>query len=308
MSSITLIFAISLDRLFGEPKAYHPLVGFGTIASHFERCFNRSQFEFSAGLLGTLVLVGAPVLACWVFTDFLSSTAWALILINGLVLYWAIGAQSLMEHTQAVRQALERGAMSEARHSLSMIVSRDVEGLPTEKIIQGTIETQLENGSDAIFAPIFWFYVGGAPAVVMYRLVNTLDAMWGYRTDRYERFGKSVAITDDVLNFIPARLVAGSYAVLGNTRMALSCWIKQASSIASPNAGPVMTSGGGSLNISLGGPTSYHGKILDKPNFGGTRAPQINDIGQVQRLLDSTLVMWVVILLSADVVAVLASE
>jgi len=160
------------------------------------------------------------------------------------------------------------------------------------QITQATIETTLENGNDAIFGVIFWFCVFGTPAVILYRLCNTLDAMWGYRNQRFNHFGRFTARLDDVMNYIPARLVAMSYALLGNTKQALHSWSTQARSLSSPNAGPVMCAGAGSLNIRLGGPAYYHGQWKEKIFFGTHTVPVTNDIQRALNLIFHTIVLW----------------
>ena len=147
--------------------------------------------------------------------------------------------RSLGEHVQPVAQALRSQDLDEARTRVGYLVSRQTRELDATEVARAATESVLENGSDAVFAALFWFVVAGAPGVVLYRLSNTLDAMWGYRNERFERFGWAAARIDDLLNYIPARLVALTYAVLGKTRLALKCWRTQAPKWDSPNAGPV---------------------------------------------------------------------
>jgi adenosylcobinamide-phosphate synthase len=131
----------------------------------------------------------------------------------------------------------------------------------------------------------------------LYRFANTLDAMWGYRNQRFQRFGTFSARADDVLNLIPARLTALCYALLGRTGAALDCWRRQASSCASPNGGPVMCSGAGALGVSLGGPTHYHGALQQRPLMGeGERAAMV-DVKRGVTLVDRTVLLWAAVLL-----------
>jgi adenosylcobinamide-phosphate synthase len=173
-----------------------------------------------------------------------------------------------------------------------MIVSRDTAELDETGVNRATIESLLENGADAVFGALFWFLLAGAPGVVAYRLVNTLDAMWGYRTERFEQFGWAAAKLDDLLNWIPARLTAVGYALAGNRRAAFRCWGGQASGLASPNGGVVMCAGAGSLGVTLGGSASYHGERMDKPLFGCGEVPRVSDIYRALDMLYKSLAIW----------------
>ncbi|QRY79050.1 cobalamin biosynthesis protein [Pseudomonas sp. PDNC002] len=218
-------------------------------------------------------------------------------IVQVLALYAALGLRSLGEHADPVVLALRSGDLNEARLRVGYVVSRETAELDETAVARAATESVLENGSDAVFAALFWFAVAGAPGVVLYRLSNTLDAMWGYRNARFERFGWAAAKIDDVLNYIPARLVAFTYALLGHTRLALRCWRTQAPKWDSPNAGPVMAAGAGALGVSLGGSARYHGELHERPQLGEGPAPTAVDIWRALALVRQGVLLWLLIIL-----------
>ncbi len=287
---------LTLDYLFGEPKRFHPLVGFGWCANALEKKLNHradSPMSFVTGLICLLLLV-LPLTFAIDFADYQLTSIHPLLsgVFAILLIYLAIGHKSLIAHAENVLSALSCKSVSASQRQVSLLVSRDSANMSETEITRATIESTLENGCDAIFGVLFWFIVGGTPMVVLYRLINTLDAMWGYRNERFELFGKSAAILDDVLNYLPARITALCYSLCGDTKTAFSSWRVHAKQLASPNSGPVMTSGAGSLNIRLGGPASYHGRIIRKPFFGGVNTPQASDILRACKLVQRALLLW----------------
>lgn len=241
---------VALDAVLGEPRRAHPLVAFGRLADRLEQRFNPAGGGWrSHGVTAWCLAVLPLTLLTWLLVQ-ISGLGWA---VEIFALYFALGLRSLYEHAQPVARALRLGDLPLARERVGWMVSRNTAELDATGVARAGTESVLENGSDAVFAALFWFVVAGAPGVVLYRLSNTLDAMWGYRNERFERFGWAAAKIDDVLNYVPARLVALTYALLGRTWLALRCWRRQAPLWDSPNAGPVMAAGAGSLGVSLGG-------------------------------------------------------
>ncbi|MND94303.1 cobalamin biosynthesis protein [compost metagenome] len=192
--------------------------------------------------------------------------------------------------------ALRRDDLAQARLRVGYLVSRETAELDETAVARAATESVLENGSDAVFAALFWFVVAGAPGVVLYRLSNTLDAMWGYRNERFERFGWAAARIDDVLNYLPARLVALTYALLGKTRLALQCWRTQAPAWDSPNAGPVMAAGAGALGVQLGGAAVYHGELHERAQLGEGPAADADAIERGWRLVRHGVWLWLLVL------------
>ena len=305
LTSIIIISALLIDAVVGEPQRWHPLVGFGNIASWLEKRLNK-QFgknrllSYLSGVLAWGLLIAPFVVIVW-FIEHLQTPLPQLEMILGILcLTLALGTKSLMQHARAVSSALKKQDIVEAREKIAMIVSRDTSDSNEVAINKATIESVLENGSDAIFAAIFWFILLGAPGVILYRLANTLDAMWGYRTERFNYFGWAAARIDDALNWGPARLTALSYAIAGSLVTALLCWKKQAKSWHGINPGVVMASGAGALKISLGGPATYHGQNIVRPELGCDKEPQVADIDRAIKLVYKSIIIWVVIIVIGD--------
>lgn len=285
---LVALAAVSLDRIFGEPKCFHPLVGFGRLADRTERIFRRSAPGHPLGnrlrgLFAWLLLVAPPVaLAAWLSHP----------LLDLALLTFALGAKSLAEHAEAVAAPLSAGDLTAARVAVSRIVTRETAQLDETGVATAAVESVLENGHDAVFGALFWFFVAGGAGALAFRLANTLDAMWGYRDARRLYFGWAAARCDDILGYLPARLTALTYALLGDTRSALACWRAQAPAWSSPNAGPVMAAGAGSLGLVLGGPAIYHGQREARAKLGAGRTARAADIGRAVALVERGQWLW----------------
>ena len=279
----------TLDRLLGEPKRWHPLVGFGWLAGRIESRLNIGSGSRLLGLLAwSLAVLPAVVLAGWLCT---LPLGW---LLHPLLLCFALGGRALEEHGMRVADDLAAGNLAAAREHVGWMVSRDTSALDETGVSKAAVESLLENGNDAVFGALFWFFLLGGPGALLFRLANTLDAMWGYRNERFLCFGAAAARLDDALNYLPARLTALSYALFGNTRRALVYWHTQAPQWDSPNAGPVMAAGAGSLQVALGGPAVYHGHLEVRPVLGEGRAPQASDIQRALTLVRHGVRLWLV--------------
>lgn len=290
---LSTVAGVAVDRIFGESKGWHPLVAFGQWAERIEQRFNPSGGGWrSHGVSAWCIAVLPLTLAAWLLSQ-VSAFGWC---VEIVALYLALGLRSLDEHARPIVQALRLGDLALARERVGYMVSRNTAELDANGVARAGTESVLENGSDAVFAALFWFVVAGAPGVVLYRLSNTLDAMWGYRTERFERFGWAAAKIDDVLNYLPARLVALTYALLGNTKQALRCWRRQAPLWDSPNAGPVMAAGAGALNVRLGGPAQYHGETHERPDLGAGPAARAADIERALNLVWGGVLLWLLLL------------
>lgn len=289
-----MLAALLIDHWLGEPLRAHPLVAFGRLVRWLEARLHANRRR--AGVFAWLLTVVPLVVVAYGADAWLGRlSAWADFLFKVLVLYAVIGLRSLADHAMPVALALREGDMVRARLAVGRMVSRDTQALDEHQVAAAATESVLENGNDAVFGALFWFVVLGAPGALLYRLANTLDAMWGYRTARYENFGWAAARIDDALNYVPARLTALSYMLLGQTSRAWRCWHTQAKLWDSPNAGPVMAAGAGALGVRLGGGAPYHGVWESRPDLGEGDLPDADAIPCALTLVRRSVVLWLIV-------------
>ena len=307
MLFITLIMALTIDHYIGEPNRFHPLVIFGNLAQKLEKRLNKGSDKqrFWSGLLAWLVLVlPVPLTYCLVM---LFLPTYLMVLINIYIVYWAVALNSLNVHGMQIYTPLMNGDLTTAQHFCSYIVSRDTSQLDQQAISRATTESMLENGHDGITATLIYFVLGGAPLVIVHRLSNTLDAMWGYRTQQFNYFGKFSARIDDILGFVSAKITTLLFAVIAliKTRniiknISLSKQVmvnayRQSLSYKSHNGGWVMASGATLLNVCLGGSAVYFGKVVHSPLLGQGETVNSKHIKASLSLVKQTVLAWLVI-------------
>jgi adenosylcobinamide-phosphate synthase len=306
--AVLLIAGVLLDLLLGEARRLHPLVGFGNLAARLERTFNRGTQRFGRGVAAWLLAVLPCSALCWLLAAHAADVNWWLGgAIHATLLYFSVGLRSLRDHNLPIAAALAEHDLPAARWLTSRIVSRDVSSASETELTAASAESLLENGNDAVFGTLFWFMVAGGPGAILFRLANTLDAMWGYRTPRLAQFGCAAARIDDALNYLPARLTALSYVVLApgvaGKRRAWACWRQQAAAWSSPNAGPVMASGAGALGVQLGGAAVYHGQLEQRPVLGSGAPASGADIARAWHLVRATTGLWLACAAAAALIA-----
>jgi adenosylcobinamide-phosphate synthase len=271
--ALGLAVGYAADRLLGDPSRWHPVAGFGRLATALEA---RTYADHrAAGVLHTLVLVGGATGLGRALPDRTLPVA---------VCTWAVlGGSSLATEAAAVHAHLAAGSLADAREQVTHLVGRDPSRLDADEIARATIESVAENTSDAVVAPLLWGAVAGPAGLLGYRAANTLDAMVGHRSARYARFGWAAARLDDVANLVPARVTA-LLAAAHDPRPALTAWRRDAGQHPSPNAGPVEATFAGALGVRLGGTNRYGEDVQDRGHLGSGRSPVSSDIPRAVRL------------------------
>jgi adenosylcobinamide-phosphate synthase len=276
------------DVVLADPRAGHPVAGFGAAAASLERVTyhdNRTAgVVHVAVLLGAVSMVGAALqLQARRFGRYGSVIATA------LATWVALGGTSLARVGSTMGELLGRNDLEAARRLLPSLCGRDPATLDAAGLIRATVESVAENTSDAQVAPLLWAAAGGVPAVLGYRAVNTLDAMVGHRSSHYARFGWAAARIDDVANYLAARVTAAltvlcAPVVGGSPLGAVAAWRRDAGRHPSPNAGVVEAAFAGALGVRLGGPTQYHYELQIRPALGHGLPPTVADVGRAVRL------------------------
>lgn len=275
--AIGLALGFVSDRVFGDPRRWHPVAGFGRIASWLEqRWYADSR---SRGAVHCVSLVGAAALTGLVAER--TSGSKVKIAVVALSTWSVLGGRSLEREALAVHGYLDRDDLPGARQRLTHLVGRDTSALDESEVSRAVIESLAENSSDAVVAPLVWGTVAGVPGLLAYRAANTLDAMVGHHNQRYENFGWASARLDDLMN-LPGSRLAGLLtivAVPSRGREAWQTWRRDASSHPSPNGGVVESTFAGALGIRLGGVNQYYGsRIEHRAVMGAGRAARPADI------------------------------
>ncbi len=274
-----LLAGVALDALAGDPRRGHPVAAFGRAAGALERRVYADSRARGA-MFAALCVAGASGLGLALGRRH-TVTA---------VATWAVlGGASLAKEGAAMAAELESGDLDAARRRLPHLCGRDPEGLDAKELARATVESIAENTSDAAVAPLVWGAALGVPGLLGYRAVNTLDAMVGHRNARYTRFGWAAARTDDVANWVPARLtglltVACAPLVGGSVRETYAILRRDGAAHPSPNAGRCEAAFAGALGVRIGGLNVYGSRVEHRPELGDGRAPEIRDIRRAVRL------------------------
>jgi adenosylcobinamide-phosphate synthase len=273
----------ALDEILGDPRRWHPVSGYGRTAATLEKALYAPTH--GRGVAFAAVAVAAPVavavlaqhatrrrpVARFVFT---AATTWAV-----------LGGRSLRREGARLASTLERGDIAAARALLPNLCGRDSSGLGAPELTRAATESVAENTSDAVVAPLFWGALLGLPGLAGYRAINTLDAMVGHRSARYERFGTAAARLDDAANLAPSRLTAAlSVAVGGAPQRTWRTWRRDGSKHPSPNSGQCEAAFAGALGVRLGGTNVYFGRSEHRPGLGDGPPPQPRDLRRAARL------------------------
>lgn len=272
MIAIPLVAGYLLDLLLGDPRWLpHPIRLFGNIISKGEKLLNTGRYKLLKGALLTIVL------CVLVFSFFYTVQQWLLAfntpayyVFTSIFVFYGLANKSLLQEGKEVFDTLNTQGLEAGRKRLSWIVGRQTSSLNENQIRTAVFETLSENLSDGVIAPLFYYAIGGLPAMMVYKMINTLDSMIGYKSERYFLFGKFAARLDDVANFIPARLTALLMVLVTFSKRGLVYIFKYGHQHASPNSGYPEAALAGILQCRFGGRNTYHGQVVVKPYIGDT--------------------------------------
>lgn len=263
-----LVLGWLLDRKFGDPAELpHPVVGFGKAISACEQKYNNGNNRVAKGALVACGLIFATYAATGLLLHIFDFSGLVSVVLKTAIVFFCLAGKTLADEVRAVFKAAD-SSLDEGRRQVARIVGRDTTQLSDQEVRIAALETLAENLSDGVIAPMFWYLIGGAPAMLAYKMVNTLDSMIGYHTERYLQFGRWAARIDDVANYIPARLTALLMIAVAKRFDLIKFVAKYGNKHASPNSGYPEAALAGILNCRFGGPHTYFGEVFDKPFIG----------------------------------------
>ncbi len=297
---IKIWMAYVLDLIFGDPRnIIHPVQIIGKIIELLEKLLLKKRYKVFAGSVLTAATVGITYILCFLISTNVDKPLVAVLEVY--LMYTVFSVNSLAREGRKVYNILKKGDIEVARKELSYLVSRDTGMMDEKMVIRSTMETISENTVDGIIAPMFYMFLGGLPLAMAYKAVNTLDSMVGYRNDKYIKFGKFSARTDDVANFIPARItgllvVIASLILRYDYRKAWQIFLRDRKNHSSPNSGHSEAGVAGALGVQFGGAVSYFGKEVRKPTIGDKKKEfELEDIKKNIRIMYATSLVGIII-------------
>ncbi len=299
-SLLSLVLGWMLDLLLGDPvRLPHPVVGFGKMISFGEKRLNRGAHRRIKGAFLALFLIALVFVATHALFAIINATAFLSplsSLLSTLLIFFCLAGTTLIREVRQVFLALD-SSLEEGRTQVARIVGRDTHDLSAQEVRTAALETLAENLSDGVIAPLFWYMLLGVPGMLAYKMVNTLDSMIGYKTERYKDFGCWAAHIDDIANYIPARLTALLMVLAaGRPQLVRFVW-KNGRNHASPNSGYPEAALAGILNCRFGGHHYYFDQLFDKPYIGeNDRMLTTNDMKKairVNRTAEACMVLLV---------------
>ena len=298
-----------IDCVVGDPPSLpHPVVLIGKAISIFEKRYREElpkteEGERKAGIYMNLTVLFLTAL-CSSILVYVSKaiSPWLCFAVCTIMSWQIFAAKCLSDEAKKVLRALKEDGLVAARKQVGMLVGRDTENLTEEQVIKAAVETVAENTSDGVIAPMFWMMIGGPVAGFVYKAINTMDSMVGYKNEEYINFGRFSAKLDDVANYIPSRLsalgmIAAAYLGIGfDGPNAARIWKRDRRNHSSPNSAQTESACAGALGVQLGGNAYYFGKLYEKPTMGDPkRAIEGEDINKACRLMYMTSIICLIV-------------
>ena len=303
-----------LDLIIGDPRwLYHPVCVIGNLIALLEKILRKifpktDKGELVAGTVEVILVClfsgGIPFL---ILHFLYGISAWAGLALETFWCYQLLATKSLKTESMKVYDRLKNGTLDEARYAVSMIVGRDTQSLTEEGVTKAAVETVAENASDGVIAPMLYMAIGGVWLMFLYKGINTMDSMLGYKNDKYLYFGRCAARLDDVANYIPARISGWLMAlstvfVRMDTKNAVKIYRRDRRNHASPNSAQTEAAMAGALDVQLAGNAYYFGKLYEKPTIGDPIRPvEIEDIPRANKLLYATCIVGAILFFGLSV-------